>query len=69
MRPHELRVVEEKSELDKKIAALRVFIQTDGRFALLPAEECDRMRRQYDAMLLYSSILGERIKAFPPERV
>lgn len=68
MRPHELRVVEEKAELDKKLAALDSFIRVDGRFAALPEAECDRLRRQYDLMAAYSAVLGARIAAFPPVR-
>ena len=68
MRPHEQRVVEEKAELDKKLTALDAFIHVDGRFAALPPEECERLRRQFLLMSQYSAVLQERIQAFPPER-
>jgi hypothetical protein len=68
MRPHEERVVEEKAELDKKIAALKAFIEVDGRFGTLPRDECQRLRDQYAVMLDYSRILSSRIAAFPPTK-
>ena len=66
MRPHELRVVEEKAELDKKIAGLEKYIQTNDNFYRLPNEERIRMYRQNAFMRCYSRMLGARIDAFPP---
>lgn len=68
MRPHEERVVNEKAELDEKIAKLEAFINFDGRFVALSPLECELLRQQRDYMHGYSNILGARIAAFPPER-
>lgn len=62
--PHQRRVVQEKEELDYKIINLDKFLLTDI-FNALPAEEQDRLSRQFDVMKEYASILGERIAAFP----
>lgn len=63
MQPHQERVVAERAELDEKRAKLTAFI--DGEvFDALDAAEQDRLRRQQDAMSVYSDVLRERIAAF-----
>jgi len=64
MQPHEERVVEEKRELDEKLAKLSEFGEGDV-FAGLPADEQGRLNRQHSIMEDYSTVLGERIAAFP----
>lgn len=64
MLPHQQKVVDEKSELDRKLTALRIFIIGD-RYHTLPVDEKDRLFRQSQIMSDYSDILGERITAFP----
>jgi hypothetical protein len=64
MQPHQQRVVDEKTELDKKATALGSFIDTSQSFVTLDAAEQDRLREQYDVMGTYSEILGARIAAF-----
>lgn len=62
-KPHELRVIDEKAELDKKISALQAFRKTkvcDG----LPREERCRLGAQLTFMESYSVVLGMRIAAF-----
>lgn len=63
MEPYQQRVVDEKAELDAKIAKLDAFTLGDV-FAALPV--CDRvlMLRQMAAMLAYVSILEVRIERF-----
>lgn len=63
MQPHQERVVAERADLDEKRAKLSAFI--DGQvFETLDAAEQDRLRRQQDAMSVYSDVLRERIAAF-----
>lgn len=68
MKAHEERVVVEKKELDDKIEKLGNFILglDDNRiFETLPEGEQSRLRIQLQLMGAYSTVLGERIAAFP----
>lgn len=62
--PHQQRVVEEKAELDDKLAKLKSFIDDSAIFEGLPAAEKERLVRQHSCMTEYSDILGERISHF-----
>ena len=63
MQPHQERVVAERHDLDEKRTKLTAFI--DGEtFETLDAAEQNRLRRQQDAMSVYSEVLAERIAAF-----
>jgi hypothetical protein len=64
MKPHQERVVVEKSELDVKIKALTAFTHGTIFPTLDPAEQM-RLKVQLDHMTAYSNVLGERIAAFP----
>jgi hypothetical protein len=64
MEPHQDRVVAEKDDLRVKLDKLKAFIMESPVFKTLPKEEQSRLNRQYDAMLEYYNILGERITAF-----
>lgn len=66
MTDYQERVANEKKELDDKLERLTVFMCSD-RCEALPPDERVRMRRQRNAMLEYSKILGERITAFPAD--
>lgn len=61
--PHQQRVVDEKAELDTKLAALMPFLRSDTCLAL-PFDERGRLHRQAVVMQEYSIILGERMHAF-----
>ena len=63
MEKHQVRVVEEKEELDAKIDRLRSFIGGD-LFDGLAQTEQRRLRRQVIIMELYSDVLDERIREF-----
>jgi hypothetical protein len=63
MKPHQERVVTEKTELDSKREKLASFIGGQTHRSLDTAEQ-SRLSRQLEAMTLYSNILGERIAAF-----
>lgn len=63
MAPHQERVVTEKRELDEKLGKLGVFLGTT-LYHSLPADEQDRLSRQYSLMRGYSDVLGERIDNF-----
>jgi hypothetical protein len=63
MKPHQERVVTEKSELDEKRQKLTAFIGGEIYRGLDPVEQ-SRLNRQLEAMTLYSNVLGERIAAF-----
>lgn len=62
--PHQQRVVEEKTELDKKAVALSGFIGHSPIFETLDPTEQERLKEQNDIMWQYSEILGARIAAF-----
>ena len=64
LQPHQQRVVDEKSELDKKAMALSNFIALSPVFATLDSVEQERLKEQNDVMWKYSEILGARIAAF-----
>jgi hypothetical protein len=61
--PHQQRVLDEKAELDTKVAALDAFIASD-RFVLVEREERLIMRGQLAAMQVYSGFLCDRIAVF-----
>lgn len=63
MKPHQERVVTEKTELDDKRGKLTAFIGGDT-YRTLDQVEQSRLNRQLEAMTLYSNILSERIAAF-----
>lgn len=65
LEPHQQRVVDEKSDLDERIAKLHDF-KSNPIFNTLPPVEIGRLYRQEEAMRIYSAVLGERIAAFPP---
>jgi hypothetical protein len=62
--PHQQRVVDEKTELDKKANALSQFIGLNPVFDTLDSAEQSRLREQCEVMWQYSEILGARIGAF-----
>lgn len=61
---HQLRVIDEKFDLDGRASKLKAFFDTET-FRTLDMPEQIRLRAQHVAMLEYSSILTERIVAFP----
>ena len=63
LQPHQQRVVDEKTELDAKLAKLKAFGLTP-LFDGLPTEEKQRLTEQEGYMLNYSDVLGRRIAAF-----
>lgn len=63
MDAYQLRVIEEKSELDAKRESLRVFFDSE-KYRTLPSDEQTRLMRQFAYMANYSDVLGERIAAF-----
>lgn len=67
MKPHQQRVVDEKTELDSKLTKLGEFIEGSAIFKLLDEAEQARLVRQRGLMSQYSDVLGERITAFPTE--
>ena len=65
LQPHQQRVIEEKDELDKKIAALGYFIGETPFFKNVDSAEQGRLLEQLRAMREYSEILDMRIQVFP----
>lgn len=63
-RPHEARVVAEKTELEIRMFSLESFIQSEGANQVDP-DELRRMRMQHQAMGHYLAILVDRINHFP----
>lgn len=66
MQPHQQRVVDEKTELDKKAWALSEFIGLNPIFENIDSAEQERLKIQNDIMWQYSEILAERIATFKP---
>jgi len=64
MKPHQQRLVDEKSKLDIKAIALSNFIGTNAIFETLDSAEQERLKVQNDLMWQYSEVLGARIAAF-----
>jgi len=62
MEEYQRRVVEEADTLDVKIAKLETFLENPPININIP--ELSRLKRQADAMRLYSYILHNRIKHF-----
>ena len=63
MEAFQQRVVDEKTELDSKIAKLETFSEGEV-FGGLPEAEQNRLSKQVEYMQMYSDVLGERIAAF-----
>lgn len=63
LQPYQQRVVEERAQLEERIARLQTFCN-DARFYTVERPERDRMTAQLHAMRHYSAILKERIEAF-----
>jgi hypothetical protein len=62
--PHQQRVLDEKLELDMRIARLDEFQRRSPIFPALPDDERARLARQLDVMRELAVILGERIANF-----
>lgn len=60
---YQQRVIDEKTQLDDKLAKLRNFFDM-ATFKNLDNTEKSRMYRQENVMADYSEILGERVAAF-----
>lgn len=64
LQPHQQRVVDEKTELDKKATALSEFIERSSIFETLTPMEKGLLKDQEYVMWYYSRILTTRISAF-----
>lgn len=65
--PHELRVMQEKTELDEKRTKLRNFIEDRPKFFTLDVVDRTLLESQLHTMNGYSAILGQRIARFTPQ--
>lgn len=63
MKPHQQRVVDEKSELDERLEKLRAFLRAPI-FQTLPIAEQGRLETQAHLMCSLSAVLCARIAAF-----
>lgn len=63
MEPHQLRVIEERDELQERADKLTAFIGT-GLFMKVEKEERARLREQSTVINVYLSILNDRIDNF-----
>ena len=61
--PHEVRVVQERTELVEKITKLQAFMGTD-LYDSLKEEDKSKFERQKHIMITYSEVLLERINSF-----
>lgn len=64
MQPHEQRVIDEKEELDEKLAKLIAFTGASPIFASLPLADQELLCEQRTVMSRYSDILEQRIARF-----
>lgn len=67
LKPHQQRVVDEKTELHKKATALSNFIGLNPLFDTLDPAEQERMKVQNDLMWQLVEVLVARIDAFNRE--
>jgi hypothetical protein len=63
MQPFQQRVIEERTELERKRLALESFL-AGPVFKSLPTAEQERMAKQFYHMTEYSLVLRDRINAF-----
>lgn len=63
MKPHQQRVVDEKTSLDEKISKLISFMESDASSVLSLSEE-DDLEEQLEYMEKYSEVLERRISKF-----
>lgn len=61
--PYQLRVVEEKADLDRRLKALTAFLNSTP-FLMLDDHNQRLLLRQRTLMVALSDVLGERIAAF-----
>lgn len=65
MEDYQLRVMEEKEQLDTKMEALNKFITGKSKnYTNLPKDEKADLKTQYSAMQVYSQALERRINRF-----
>lgn len=64
LQPFQQRVVAEKMEREQEMGRLSAFIRESEAFAVLPAEEQARLRRQLDVMHELVVVLADRISHF-----
>lgn len=62
--PHQQRVVDEQTELEIKLKALRNFISNGSLYQTLPLVERTLLKTQMDLMSAYSNTLSMRIANF-----
>lgn len=63
MKDHEIRVVNEKTEVDDRIAKLVAFMMTETYSSLPPVDQ-GLLMVQIRSMRMYSECLGDRISRF-----
>lgn len=68
MPPHQVRVLDEKNQLDERLTALKSFIKNSLIYTGLDDGEKLRLVKQERVMQSYSDILAERIENFQNER-
>lgn len=62
--PYQQRVIDEKEELDSRLAKLSIFLDSDTFETLVDPTERFRLKKQARIMREYSDILAERIAHF-----
>ena len=62
--PHQQRVITERDELQTKLRALTVFLDSNVTYATLPKLEQDLLQKQEVVMRQYVTILNQRIASF-----
>lgn len=64
MKAYQIRVVQEKRELDRRLLKLIKFLLSEKSRTSIPHYERERMQKQKAAMEEYSEALGDRITNF-----
>jgi hypothetical protein len=64
----QIRLFEEKHELDVRLAKLRAFLES-AQSSALPPESLDLMYRQLRVMTEYQHILIERLRRLPNQNL
>ncbi len=64
MEEYQIRVLEEKKELDIKIKSLQTYLETKATYMSISEKVIQDMEDQLEIMFVYSSILKKRINRF-----
>ncbi|MEI6870840.1 MAG: hypothetical protein WCL08_01025 [Verrucomicrobiota bacterium] len=67
--PYQQRVIDEKKELDARLAKLTAFLTDPAERETVTDMDRELLEKQQDAMTAYSRVLGLRVRSFPAPAV